>query len=157
MESGRDARSTLDAVRGSFDRLPGNGFGYGPLRWYSGELSADGAQVSPQVSFNYLGEQGRPAGDLEVTHLSGDLVDPAHRSRHVLDFVVSRDEGELLVEVRHPRAWSGTRVDGLVQAIQSAFEEFHDLATAADRRGFRTSASVAEDALDDILLGLADG
>ena len=158
VESGRDARSTLDAVRGSFDRLPGNGFGYGPLRWYSGELSADGAQVSPQISFNYLGEQGRPAGDLEVTHLSGDLVvDPAHRSRHVLDFVVSRDEGELLVEVRHPRAWSGTRVDGLVQAIQSAFEEFHDLATAADRRGFRTSASVAEDALDDILLGLADG
>lgn len=153
---------TLHAVRRSFDRLPGKGSGYGPLRRFDPGTGEDGALLTgirPQVGVNYLGEQGGRTEGVEVVHLPAEVtVDEDLRSPRVLDVIAWRREGDLLIELRHPAAWRARGDDrALADAVRKEFHTVRDAVTAPDRPGFRTSSSVRPGVLDDILAGLGGG
>ncbi|MCO1579141.1 amino acid adenylation domain-containing protein [Crossiella sp. SN42] len=155
-------RDTLRAIGRSFDRLPGKGIGFAPLRWSDPGLGEDAALLAgirPQVSVNYLGEQGGRRQGVEVRHLPAEVtVDEDFRSPHVLDIIALRRTGDLLVELRHPAVWRARGDDrALVEALRSSFRAVRDAVTARDRPDVRTSPSVQPDVLDDILLDVAGG
>ncbi|MFH9296600.1 amino acid adenylation domain-containing protein [Streptomyces sp. NPDC017520] len=148
---------TLDSIRRSFENLPDKGFAFGALRWFDSNRGEERdllAHVRPQVSFNYLGDQSRHAGDIEVLHLPADVtVARDHRSPFVLDFNAFRNDGDILVEVRYPVTWRERGDDrDLFAAVRAAFREIRDTVTAADRMAMRTSTSVDKDVLDSVLL-----
>jgi amino acid adenylation domain-containing protein len=164
----RGIGDTLHAVRRSFDRLPGKGFGFGPLSRLEpgpGETPGLGADVAlltgirPEVGINYLGEQGGRRQGVEVAHLPAEItVDEDFRMPHVLDVIAWRSEGDLLVELRHPAAWRARGEDrALADAVRESFRAIRDAVTAPARPAFRTSSSVRPGVLDDILLDIAGG
>ncbi|MBM7776164.1 amino acid adenylation domain-containing protein/non-ribosomal peptide synthase protein (TIGR01720 family) [Actinokineospora baliensis] len=90
-------RTVVKDVRKQLRKLPGNGFGYSALR-YLGSLSSD---VSPSVSFNYLGQfDSRAASESES--LFGETLgaigadhDPADRTGHLIDIVGETSDGRM--------------------------------------------------------------
>ncbi|TWP50722.1 amino acid adenylation domain-containing protein [Lentzea tibetensis] len=120
-------RDLVKSVRKQLRRLPGNGFGYGALRW-AGKAPA----VSPPVSFNYLGQFDSRAEDASqslfgtVLPAVGQEHDPADRDPHVLQVVGEVGDGRMTFSVVHRLA----SVDGFVADFQAALR-----AIAADCRG----------------------
>jgi amino acid adenylation domain-containing protein/non-ribosomal peptide synthase protein (TIGR01720 family) len=98
-------RSLVKSVRRQLRAAPGNGFGFGALRYLGSpaarsRLSADGP--GPQVAFNYLGQWdgasgGAGEGDLyQVVHSAlGQDHDPADRNPHLLEVVGQVQGGRL--------------------------------------------------------------
>ncbi|OPF80196.1 non-ribosomal peptide synthetase [Streptomyces antioxidans] len=81
---------TLKAVKERLRAVPGNGLGFGALRQLSG-TAASGLPATPQISFNYLGQQdwAPPAGGLLhalAGGLEGDMSPEAPRP-HPLDVI----------------------------------------------------------------------
>ncbi|MFG2062503.1 amino acid adenylation domain-containing protein [Micromonospora sp. NPDC048871] len=152
---------TVDAVRRSFDRLPDKGAGFGPLVRIDAGLGAQRSAltaVRPQIGFNYLGGQDSADG-ISFTHLPGDITtDGDHRLPYPLDIVASRRGGELLVEVRYPRAWeaSGT-AKKIIAAVDESFHEVRDALKSGEPRGFQVSSPIRQDVLADILLDVGGG
>jgi non-ribosomal peptide synthase protein (TIGR01720 family) len=81
-------------VRRQLRAIPGNGFGFGALRYLGSpatreQLSAD--EQGPKIAFNYLGQwdalpQGEERSLYWATHSSiGQECDSAERSRHLLE------------------------------------------------------------------------
>jgi non-ribosomal peptide synthase protein (TIGR01720 family) len=91
-------RDLVKSVRRQLRAVPGNGFGYGALR-YLGGLPAAGP--APQVAFNYLGQFDSRSADETATlyravHTSiGAEHDPADRAEHLIDVVGETGEGRL--------------------------------------------------------------
>jgi non-ribosomal peptide synthase protein (TIGR01720 family) len=91
-------RNVVKAIRRQLRVIPGNGFGFGALRYLSARLPDEGHQ--PQVVFNYLGQWDGAAsssddGLYRAVHDSiGQDSDPAGRSAHLLEIVggVAGDE-----------------------------------------------------------------
>ncbi|MFE2752620.1 amino acid adenylation domain-containing protein [Actinosynnema sp. NPDC059335] len=161
VEVGRDVADTLDAVRRSFERLPDKGAGFGPLLRFDAGLGGDRdalAAVRPRVSFNYLGDQDG-AGGVAITHLPADITTDAElRSPHVLDIIASRSGRDLVVEVRHPRAWeSNGLARRITAALDRSFQEVRDALKAGEPLGIRVSSPIRQDVLADILLDVAGG
>ncbi|MFI5919233.1 amino acid adenylation domain-containing protein [Streptomyces anulatus] len=156
---GRGIGDTLHAVGRSYDRLPTKGFGFGPLSRLDPGLGEDAALLAgirPEISINYLGEQGGSRQGIEVTHLPAEItVDEDFPTSHVLDVTAWRSEGDLLVELRHPVTWRARGDDHAVaDAVRESFGAIRGAVTAPDRPGFRTSSSVRPGVLDDILLDI---
>lgn len=156
---GRGIGDTLHAVGRSYDRLPTKGFGFGPLSRLDPGLGEDAALLAgirPEISINYLGEQGGSRQGIEVTHLPAEItVDEDFPTSHVLDVTAWRSEGDLLVELRHPVTWRARGDDRAVaDAVRESFGAIRGAVTAPDRPGFRTSSSVRPGVLDDILLDI---
>ena len=99
-----DWRALVKLVRRQLRTVPGNGFGYGALRY----LGADPVRErlsrapGPQVVFNYLGQWGAQspeedaAGLVHAVHGSlGQDHDPGNRSSHLLEVVGAVDGGRL--------------------------------------------------------------
>ncbi|MFD4668658.1 non-ribosomal peptide synthase/polyketide synthase [Lentzea sp. NPDC058450] len=95
-------RDLVKAVRRQLRTVPGNGFGFGALRY----LGAPDAQKrlaapGPQIAFNYLGQSGSTADDAEgglyrtVLDPAGQDADPADRGPHLLEVVGGVAAGEL--------------------------------------------------------------
>ncbi|SDI12834.1 non-ribosomal peptide synthase domain TIGR01720/amino acid adenylation domain-containing protein [Actinokineospora alba] len=93
-----DWRTVIRAVRKQLRAIPGNGFGYGALR-YLGGLAADGP--APAVSFNYLGQFESRAQDEESSLFHATLPaigqdhDPGDSGGHLLDVVGEAADGTL--------------------------------------------------------------
>ncbi|RKH14324.1 amino acid adenylation domain-containing protein, partial [Corallococcus sp. CA053C] len=83
----------LRAVRDTLRRLPGNGLGYGLLRFLGDDATAEALRAAPpaQVSFNYLGQfdgVASGAGDTAfriAREGSGPVRSPRAPRRHLLD------------------------------------------------------------------------
>ncbi|AUI58295.1 non-ribosomal peptide synthetase [Amycolatopsis sp. BJA-103] len=89
-------RELVKAVRKQLRALPGNGFGYGALRYFRYPELGDTAS---EVAFNYLG-QGDHAGEGSGLYLRahaplGREQDPANRPPHVLEVVGGVRDGRL--------------------------------------------------------------
>ncbi|WP_436498500.1 non-ribosomal peptide synthase/polyketide synthase [Actinokineospora sp. HUAS TT18] len=93
-----DWRTVIRGVRKQLRAIPGNGFGYGALR-YLGALTADGPE--PAVSFNYLGQFDSRAQDEESSLFHATLPaigqdhDPGNGGGHLLDVVGEAADGRL--------------------------------------------------------------
>jgi non-ribosomal peptide synthase protein (TIGR01720 family) len=104
-----DPGSALASVKEQLRRVPRNGIGYGLLRYLKGDngLAARLESVSPEISFNYLGQvdRGLPAGvPLALAPEShGPLASPRDRRVHLLDVTAGVAGGRLQVE------WSFSR------------------------------------------------
>jgi amino acid adenylation domain-containing protein/non-ribosomal peptide synthase protein (TIGR01720 family) len=97
-------RDLVKSVRRQLRAIPGNGFGYGPLRYLGSpeareRLSAQGG--GPQISFNYLGQwdaRSDQAGGGLYRSMHGSLGqdhDPADRSSHMLEILGNAQGGQL--------------------------------------------------------------
>jgi len=96
--------AALKSIKEQLRRVPNRGFGYGLLRYLSGDAEAIAAlrsQPEPQVTFNYLGQfdqalpadlSARPAGESSGPTQSGRAI-----RRQLLDVVSSVVGGELRV------------------------------------------------------------
>ncbi|MDQ3578736.1 MAG: condensation domain-containing protein, partial [Actinomycetota bacterium] len=93
-----DWRTMVRGIRKQLRAIPGNGFGYGALR-YLGSLRHEG--VPPRISFNYLGQFDSRADDADnslfgETHsVIGRDHDPADRGDHLIDIVGEVGDGKL--------------------------------------------------------------
>jgi non-ribosomal peptide synthase protein (TIGR01720 family) len=100
-----DWRGLVKSVRRQLRAVPGNGFGYGALRW----LGQDGVRErltpeggGPQVVFNYLGQfdaRSQDAGGGTLYHAAltsiGQEHDPADRAEHLVEVVGEAQGGQL--------------------------------------------------------------
>ncbi|MEV0895343.1 non-ribosomal peptide synthase/polyketide synthase [Actinoplanes sp. NPDC049802] len=57
LSAGGDPATSLKAVKEQLRAVPGNGLGFGILRWLAGELTG---ATPPQIGFNYLGRMPAP-------------------------------------------------------------------------------------------------
>ncbi len=91
-------------MRKQLRAIPGNGFGYGPLRYLGSSearerLTAQGS--GPQISFNYLGQwdaRSDEAGSGLYRSMHGSFGqdhDPTARSAHMLEIVGNSQGGQL--------------------------------------------------------------
>jgi len=92
-----DWRTVVRGVRKQLRALPGNGFGYGALR-YLGTLDPPGPL--PRLSFNYLGQfdsRAEEDGGLFGATLPaiGADHDPADTGQHLIDVVGEVNDGQL--------------------------------------------------------------
>ena len=96
-------RDLIRSVRRQLRAVPGNGFGYGALRYLGGSEAHQGlaATPGPQLVFNYLGQwdaepAAEPDGLYHTVHSSlGRESDPADRAEHLLEVVGAVDGGRL--------------------------------------------------------------
>ncbi len=99
-----DWRDLIKSVRRQLRTIPGNGFGFGALRYLGSpavreRLSAN--TPGPQIAFNYLGQwdslsQDDDRGLYRATHSSlGQEQDPADRGSHLLEVVGGVEGGQL--------------------------------------------------------------
>jgi non-ribosomal peptide synthase protein (TIGR01720 family) len=90
--------AVVRAVRKQLRAVPGNGFGYGALR-YLGALEPTG--TPPRLSFNYLGQFDARAEDEDNSLFGAGLPaigadhDPADPGEHLVDVVGEVAEGRL--------------------------------------------------------------
>jgi non-ribosomal peptide synthase protein (TIGR01720 family) len=98
-------RDLIKSVRRQLRAIPGNGFGFGALRYLGPppareRLSATG--LGPQIAFNYLGQWDARSQDEEgslyrAVHSSiGQDNEPADRGEHLLEVVGEVGEGQLV-------------------------------------------------------------
>jgi non-ribosomal peptide synthase protein (TIGR01720 family) len=99
-----DWRNLIKSVRRQLRTIPGNGLGFGALRYLGSpaareRLSAGGP--GPQIAFNYLGQwdarsQEEDGGLYRAVHGSiGQDQDPAERGPHLIEVAGGAQEGQL--------------------------------------------------------------
>jgi non-ribosomal peptide synthase protein (TIGR01720 family) len=97
-------RNLIKSVRRQLRIIPGNGSGFGPLRYLGSPATQErlsGNGQGPQIAFNYLGQWDARSQDEErslywATHSSiGRAHDPADRSEYLLDVVGEVGNGQL--------------------------------------------------------------
>ena len=117
-------RDLVKSVRRQLRRMPGNGFGYGALRW-SGRLSARPDAV---VSFNYLGQFDARAEEGEtlfgeVLPAVGQEHDPADLSAHLVQVVGEVSDGRLTFSVIHRVSSAEPLVADFAKALREIAED----------------------------------
>ncbi|HVQ92284.1 MAG TPA: amino acid adenylation domain-containing protein [Mycobacteriales bacterium] len=98
-----DWRTLIKSIRRQLRSVPGNGFGYGALRYLGSPAVADRLPDAPgaEVVFNYLGQwdarsQQAETGLIQVSHGSfGQDHDPADQGSHLLEVVGAASGGQL--------------------------------------------------------------
>ncbi|GLZ28595.1 hypothetical protein Lesp02_07850 [Lentzea sp. NBRC 105346] len=122
--SGSNWRDLVKSVRRQLRRVPGNGFGYGALRW-SGRVPG----VDPLVSFNYLGQFDSRAEDTsqslfgEVLPAVGQEHDPADRDPHLVQVVGEVGDGRMTFSVIHRVAGFDQVISDFQSALRSIAED----------------------------------
>jgi amino acid adenylation domain-containing protein/non-ribosomal peptide synthase protein (TIGR01720 family) len=90
VEDARDPGEALRSVKEQIRRIPGNGIGYGLLRYLRGdaELAQGLGAAAPQVSFNYLGRFDAGGGSAPVgaaAESAGQAHGPGNRRAQLLE------------------------------------------------------------------------
>jgi non-ribosomal peptide synthase protein (TIGR01720 family) len=97
-------RALVKSVRRQLRTIPGNGFGFGALRYLGSPEARDrlaSGTPGPQIAFNYLGQwdgasQEADTGLVRAVHGSlGQDHDPADRGPHLLEIVGAVQAGRL--------------------------------------------------------------
>ncbi|MGH3621699.1 MAG: amino acid adenylation domain-containing protein, partial [Sciscionella sp.] len=99
-----DWRGLIKSVRRQLRTVPGNGLGFGALRYLgtaeaSARLAVD--RAGPRVSFNYFGQSSSGGGEQDggLYHLALPSIgldhDPGQRSPHLLEVVGEVHDGQL--------------------------------------------------------------
>ncbi len=123
-----DWRDLIKSVRRQLRAIPGNGFGFGALRYLGSpavreRLSAN--RSGPQISFNYLGQWDSRSQEADhslylAAHSAiGQDHDPADRSEHLLDVVGEIGDGQLGFSCYH-------HPDVPASSVQSVADDFVD-------------------------------
>jgi non-ribosomal peptide synthase protein (TIGR01720 family) len=98
-----DWRALVKSVRRQLRAIPGNGIGYGALRWLGTPQARErlGTGPGPQIAFNYLGQwdaRSSASGDGLVADVHGAFGqdhDPADPGQHLLEVVGAVTGGQL--------------------------------------------------------------
>jgi non-ribosomal peptide synthase protein (TIGR01720 family) len=124
-----DWRGLVRSVRRQLRSVPGNGFGFGALR-YLGSPAARAALSGPgpQIGFNYLGQWDARPGSGEGTGLYravrpsiGHEHDPAERGEHLLEVVGEVSDGVLGFSWNyHPDVHDESTVSSVAQDFADA-------------------------------------
>lgn len=97
----RDLVDALTSVRSTLDGVPLRGLSYGVLRYLSSHGTRLSRQVSPSISFNYLGSLGGPTDDFRVlgdpVQLPMVLRSGRARRPHVLEVAAADIDGRLFI------------------------------------------------------------
>jgi amino acid adenylation domain-containing protein/non-ribosomal peptide synthase protein (TIGR01720 family) len=146
-----DWRGLIKSVRRQLRVVPGNGFGFGALRYLrpvsspvgpsAADPSSDGPAVpatadprpadppGPQIVFNYLGQwdarsQQAENGLIQVTHGSlGQDTDPADQGAHLLEVVGAAQGGRLEFSWYYrPDRHDQSTVESVAAAFQDALQ-----------------------------------
>jgi non-ribosomal peptide synthase protein (TIGR01720 family) len=97
-------RNLIKSVRRQLRAIPGNGLGFGALRYLGSPATREQLSTNeqgPQISFNYLGQWDARSQDEEyslywATHSTiGQQHDPAERNGHLLEVVGEVSNGQL--------------------------------------------------------------
>jgi non-ribosomal peptide synthase protein (TIGR01720 family) len=132
-----DWRTLVKSVRRQLRAVPGNGFGFGALRYLGTaaareRLSAPG----PEVVFNYLGQwdarSSESDGSLyrDTQRALGRETDPAERSVHALEVIGAVQDGRLSFALYHRadlRESAETIAADLTEALRRIAENCRDL------------------------------
>ncbi|WP_215545185.1 non-ribosomal peptide synthetase [Amycolatopsis sp. CA-230715] len=156
-----DWETALKSVKEQLRAIPGNGIGYGALRYLSTEDTGMG-EARPEVAFNYLGHfDTGSAGDGLYRGWCpnpGDDRDPAHRRGHLLEITGMVRDGVLefgwaYSRERHEEA----TVRRLAESFTAALEDIIAHCTAPGAGGWTPSdfplAGLGQEAVD----ALTDG
>jgi amino acid adenylation domain-containing protein/non-ribosomal peptide synthase protein (TIGR01720 family) len=123
LAAGDAPRAQLEAVRSAWRALPGNGLGYGVLRYLA---AAEGLGRDPDVSFNFLGNldtgQASPCERFGSPHER----DPAAPRRHLLVLEASIAAGALTIELLYPQ---DLVADAVIAGIADDMEAWFDRLT----------------------------
>jgi non-ribosomal peptide synthase protein (TIGR01720 family) len=106
--AGADWRTRVKSVRRQLRAVPGNGFGFGALRYLGTpavreRLSAAG----PEVVFNYLGQWDARSSESDgglyrdTQRALGQETDPAERGGHALEVIGAVQDGRLSFDLHH--------------------------------------------------------
>jgi amino acid adenylation domain-containing protein/non-ribosomal peptide synthase protein (TIGR01720 family) len=129
-----DWRAVVRSVRRQLRAVPDNGFGYGALRYLSGDRLSSGPATA-SVVFNYLGQDGgsSAAGGLyrAVYGSLGLDHDPANRRPHPLEVLGGVEDGRLTFSVQfRPDLAARSTVDTIAAGFAEALRRI-----AADAGG----------------------
>jgi non-ribosomal peptide synthase protein (TIGR01720 family) len=119
----------LKAVKEQRRAVPGQGLGYGLLRYLSGDADVEAqlrAAAEPEVYFNYLGQfgAGPDGGDPAHARSPGPTRSPRQRRRHLLEIDASVSGGRFeavwtFSEARHARATIERVAEGFTAALRA--------------------------------------
>ncbi|HKR50295.1 MAG TPA: non-ribosomal peptide synthase/polyketide synthase [Pseudonocardiaceae bacterium] len=124
-------RDLIRSVRRQLRAVPGNGFGFGALRYLGSPVARQRlAAAGPQIAFNYLGQFDSAARDPEqglfrAVHGSiGQAHDPADPGTHLLEVVGAVQHGQLRFSWRyqpdrHHQATVQAVADEFTQALRA--------------------------------------
>ncbi|RBL90504.1 non-ribosomal peptide synthetase [Chitinophaga flava] len=122
----RDMIRQLISVKENLHRVPNKGIGYGMLRYLSGKSYA----LSPEISFNYLGDFGGSVGTSEepLFEFSGDYhgetISPERPRAFILEVSGMIAGGQLRIAVGYSRQqYDATTIENLLAAYHRHLEE----------------------------------
>jgi amino acid adenylation domain-containing protein/non-ribosomal peptide synthase protein (TIGR01720 family) len=118
-------RAQIEAVRSAWRALPGNGLGYGVLRYLT---AAEGLGCDPDVSFNFLGNLDTGTASLFERFGSPHERDPAAPRRHLLVVEAYTSGGALTIELLYPQ---DLVADSVIAGIADRMEAWFDHLTQA--------------------------
>ncbi|HEY2724811.1 MAG TPA: amino acid adenylation domain-containing protein [Pseudonocardiaceae bacterium] len=123
-----DWRDLIRSVRRQLRAVPGNGFGFGALRYLGSPAARErlrGTGTEPWISFNYLGQWDSRSSDVEhslyrtAQSAIGQDHDPAEHSEHLVDVVGEVGDGRLGFSWQH-------RPEVPAAAVRSVADDFAD-------------------------------
>jgi non-ribosomal peptide synthase protein (TIGR01720 family) len=128
-------RDLVRSVRRQLRAVPGNGFGFGALRYLGPaevrQRLANSGQA-PQISFNYLGQWDGTAGESGLYRAAHESIgadhDPTDRGPHLLEVVGSVQGGRLELSWhyrpdRHERSTVAAVAGELADALRAIAQD----------------------------------
>jgi amino acid adenylation domain-containing protein/non-ribosomal peptide synthase protein (TIGR01720 family) len=120
-------RAQIGAVRSAWRALPGNGLGYGVLRYLT---AAEGLDRDPDVSFNFLGDLDTGTASPFERFGSPQERDPAAPRRHLLVVEAYISAGALTIELLYPQDLvSDAVISEIADGMEAWFDRFTQAAT----------------------------
>jgi amino acid adenylation domain-containing protein/non-ribosomal peptide synthase protein (TIGR01720 family) len=135
-----DVRTSLHRIRAALAAIPNKGFGYGPLRYMTGEGRRLGDLPSAEISFNYFGRMDSAYG-------SGDTFSPTYGATGpTISPAMSRAH---LIEVNASVVEEGLQMQWTYSANRHDRESIEELAVLFEQRiveiGAAARAALEED------------
>jgi amino acid adenylation domain-containing protein/non-ribosomal peptide synthase protein (TIGR01720 family) len=159
---GRGPAAALAAVRHALARMPGNGIGYGVLRYLDAEGRAQlGALPDAQVSFNYLGQFDQVLDGASTFRFAregaGPLRSPKGRRRYLLEINALVLDGRLRILWTYGRAvHRRATIESLAERFETALRDLvrHCLSGEVETAVDLVGSDLTQGDLDTLIAGL---
>jgi amino acid adenylation domain-containing protein/non-ribosomal peptide synthase protein (TIGR01720 family) len=160
--AGRGPAAALAGVRNALARLPGNGIGYGVLRYLDAEGRAQlTGRPEAQVSFNYLGQFDQVLDGASAFRFAredaGPLRSPKGRRRYLLDINALVMNGRLRILWTYSRAFHRrASIESLAERFETALRDLirHCLSGEAAAAVDLAGSDLTQGDLDTLIAGL---
>ncbi len=162
-----DTGEIIKNIKEDFRSIPGNGMGYGLMRYLAGDEIRAAMAGLPRatVLFNYLGQFEQDEAMKRRFEMmpgeTGDEVGPLNRRSHLLEITSSILDGKLNFNFNYSAGTlEESGIESLARQLIAALEEIIEHSLSGDAGGYTPSdfseAGVDQDELDDILSELDD-